>query len=87
MTMEKYEGTALDTSVFEPIDVQPEAEPTPQTDVVEAVEPKPTEVVEPTTPPETKPTDKIVVEGLGEFTIDEIKELKQAGLRQADLRV
>lgn len=81
MSLEKYEGTALDTSNYP--EVQPETEPTTQTEVVETVESKP-EVVETTTPLSTEPTDKIVVEGVGELTIDEIKELKQAGLRQAD---
>ena len=82
MSLENYEGTAIDTSNF--IDeVQPDVEPETevQTEVVETVDPEAPETTEEPAP--TVPA-KINVEGVGEFTPEEIKELKQSGLRQAD---
>lgn len=79
----EYEGTAIDSSVFEEIGEQPEAvteEETPAEEVaVESVDSPEGGAVE-----EEAPNDKIIVDGVGEFTAEELKELKQAGLRQSD---
>ena len=84
---ENYEGTALDTSVFE--EVQPEDSMENQTenmaDETVATEGDPpvgdaateTEVTELT-------PEKYNIEGVGEFTADEIREMRNGGLRQSD---
>lgn len=84
--LENYEGSAIDTEVIE--SVQSVEEPD-QTESGETVEPQVEEAGE-QPPVETEPvveepnSDKVVVDGLGEFTVEELKEWKQAGLRQAD---
>lgn len=80
MSLENYEGTAIDTSVFQEPEVQPIESPE-QTDVVETVEPQVDEGITTNEPPEP---EKINVPGLGEFTADEIKEWRQGNLRQSD---
>lgn len=74
-----YEGTAIDTSIFE--DVQTETEPT-QTTEQSVVEPEDKttgeEIIESSTP------EKYNIEGVGEFTAEEIKEFRSGSLRQAD---
>jgi hypothetical protein len=85
MSLENYEGTAIDTSNFvepDPIEVQPAAEET-QTGVVETVETNTETPVVETTETSTQ-TDRFNIPGLGEFTADEIKEWKNGSLRQAD---
>lgn len=78
MSLQNYEGTAIDTEMFnqEP-DVQPIEEPI-QTDVVETVEPQEGG----TTTPE-EPTS-VNIPGLGEVSFADIKEWKNGNLRQAD---
>ena len=79
MSLENYEGTAIDTSQINP-EVQPIEEPQ-QTDVAETVEPTMNEGNIATEPAEP---ERYNIPGLGEFTADEIKEWKQGNLRQAD---
>ena len=83
MSLENYEGTAIDTSEF--IDVQPVAETEVQTEVAETVVPTETEEVATETPAEETPEiASYDVPGVGKLTADEIKELKQGSLRQSD---
>lgn len=81
MSLENYEGTAIDMSTFE--DIQPTVEPTQTEDVVETVEPTNVEDITTTPEPTNEPT-KYSIDGLGELTAEEIKEFKQGYLRQSD---
>lgn len=80
--MENYTGTAIDPAIFEEIQDNDSVET--QSEVVETdalTEP----YVEDTTT-EAEPTEpvKYNIPGVGEFTADEIKEMKNGGLRQSD---
>lgn len=79
--LENYEGTALDTTMFE-TEVQPVEEPAQTETVVETVEPaiegEPTETVITPTP------TSFNVDGIGEVTAEQIKEWKNGNLRQSD---
>ena len=91
MSLENYEGTAIDTANYvesDAIEVQPAAEEV-QTDVVETVEvdaeTPTTDATETSTETEIfTQTDKFNIPGLGELTADEITEWKNGSLRQAD---
>jgi hypothetical protein len=76
--MENYEGTAIDPSIFE--DGQLETEPT-QTEAVETVE---SEVTPAGDTAESNEPVKYNIDGVGEFTADEIREFKNGSLRQSD---
>lgn len=81
---ENYEGTALDTSEF--TDVQPEdtSDQTENTaDETVAIE---AENVVDDTAEKIESTEPVRynIEGVGEFTADEIKEMKNGSLRQSD---
>lgn len=81
--LENYEGTALDTSILE-LEVQPEGDTEIQTEAGETVEANndatpATEVIE-----ESNEPTVYHVYGVGDFTADEIRELKNSGLRQSD---
>ena len=81
--MENYTGTAIDPEVF--AEVQDNEPADTQTEVVETVEPTETQVGD--TTPEVEPSnepEKYNIPGVGEFTADEIKEMKNGGLRQSD---
>ena len=78
--LEKYEGTALDTSMFQEPEVQPVEEPTQTEQVVETVAPT---TQEPTTEPVATPTT-FNIDGIGEVTADQIKEWKNGNMRQSD---
>jgi len=82
--LENYEGTALDTSLFEE-EVQPTEEPEQTEEVAETVdsyaEESATEEVITDTP--SGPV-KYNIPGIGEVTEDEIKEWRNSGLRQGD---
>lgn len=77
---DKYEGTAIDMETFNSI--QP-VEDAPQTQNAEGVDPQDGGTPATVDKGSTEPV-KFSVEGVGEFTADEIKELKQSGLRQSD---
>lgn len=85
MSFENYEGTALDISE---LDIQPEVDETEQTEEVvdETAATEETDVDSDSTQ-ETEinesPT-KYNIDGVGEFTADEIREMRNSGLRQAD---
>ena len=86
---ENYEGTALDTSMFEEVqpdegtDVQTEtqADETVATEGEPPVDDSANEVIETTEPPAP---ETYHIEGVGEFTADEIREMRNGGLRQSD---
>ena len=84
MNFENYEGTAIDTSAFE--DVQPNVEPTTEpTDNPKDESVLDATIVSETTPaPEPDKPTKFSIDGLGEFTADEVKEWKNGNLRQSD---
>lgn len=87
--LESYEGTALDTSMFvEEQEVQPEGieetqteEPVVETVATEEEPPAGDTTVE---EPELSASQKYNIEGVGEFTADEIREMRNSGLRQSD---
>ena len=84
---ENYEGTALDTSIME--EVQPGDGAETQTEntadetvATEGNSPVSDAAIETKT---TEPTpEKYNIEGVGEFTADEIREMRNSGLRQSD---
>lgn len=78
--LENYEGTALDTSMFQEPEVQPTTEPTQTEQVVETVAPTTQET---TTEPVATPTT-FNIDGIGEVTADQIKEWKSGNMRQSD---
>lgn len=81
--MENYLGTAIDPEVFS--DIQDNEPADTQTEVGETVALTETQVEEPTQ--EVEPSNEPVkynIPGVGEFTADEIKEMKNSGLRQSD---
>lgn len=85
MNFENYEGTALETSMFEEVEpaavenVQTE-EPVVETVVIEENPVDDTTVVN----PEPATPEKYNIAGVGEFTAEEIREMKNGGLRQSD---
>jgi len=82
MSLEGYEGTAIDTSEF--VDVQPVTDTT-ETEVVETADSTvTTEEITTEQPVVEKAITEFDIPGIGKMTIDEIKELKQSGLRQSD---
>lgn len=86
MSLENYEGSAIDTSVLQ--EVQSPVDTTIQTDVVVTADPPTTEVTTPTPPP-TEPEPVVTptefeIPGVGKLTLEEIKEMKQGNLRQSD---
>ena len=79
--MENYTGTAIDPEVFaiqdnEPADTQTEVDETVALDT--QIEESTPEVELPSEP------EKYNIPGVGEFTADEIREMKNGGLRQSD---
>lgn len=78
--LENYEGTALDTSMFQEPEVQPVEEPTQTEQVVETVAPT---TQESTTETVATPTT-FNIDGIGEVTADQIKEWKNGNMRQSD---
>lgn len=81
MSLENYEGTAIDTDVL--YDVEPIEESVQDTDVDASVESEETPAESST---EETPTT-FYVEGIGELTAEEIKEWRSGNLRQSDLNV
>lgn len=87
--LENYEGTALDTSLFtDETEVQPEGIEETQTEepVVETVATEGETPAGDTTVIETEPStpQRYNIDGVGEFTADEIREMRNGGLRQSD---
>lgn len=79
--LENYEGTAIDTSVFEETSQEAEQQTEEVAATVVPQTEEPAEEIateEPTTPSEFD------IPGVGKMTVDEIIELKKSGLRQAD---
>ena len=83
---ENYEGTALDISE---LDIQPESteeeteEVVDETAAVEDVDTDNDSTQEAETEGLSEPV-KYNIDGVGEFTADEIREMRNSGLRQAD---
>lgn len=91
MNLEKYEGTAIDTSVLEEVQspAEPETEvvaetvePVDEGNATETIETVESEVIE-TTDESNTPTE-FDIPGVGKLTVEEIKEMKQGSLRQSD---
>lgn len=90
MDMNEYQGTAIDPEIFRQVEVaEPEQMDANETIATETEENPVSDVANETveepvsTPEPTEPT-KYNIEGVGEFTADELKEWKNAGLRQSD---
>lgn len=84
MEFENYEGTAIDSSVFEAPDEQTTVEPTTETTELD-VNTEETNV-DSSLPNESsnQSANTYNIPGIGEVTADEIIEWKNGGLRQAD---
>lgn len=82
--LENYEGTALDTSEF--ADVQPEDTSEQTEDIVDETVAAETENVVDDSTKETENAEPVRynIDGVGEFTADEIREMKNGSLRQSD---
>ena len=84
--MNNYEGTAIDPAIFE--EGQQNTEPDQTTggnEPVVAPQPSGNEPSTQTEPAQTVTTpEKVTIPGVGDFTIDEIKEFRNGSLRQAD---
>lgn len=78
--LENYEGTAIDTSVLE--ETSQETEQTEE--VTETVVPQTEESAEEIVTEEPVIPTEFDVPGVGKMTVDEIAELRKAGLRQSD---
>lgn len=85
MSLENYEGTAIDTSLLEEVQtiVEPEVDVVETTDIVEddTIEEV---VLEEIIPEETNTITEYDIPGVGKLTAEQIKEMNQGVLRQSD---
>lgn len=89
MSLENYEGTAIDTSMFKD-DVQPNTDPETNDDstIIDDVDPQNSDGLDVDNGGEPNEENQIPsefdIDGIGKVTADEIKEWRNSGLRQSD---
>ena len=84
MSLENYQGTAIDPNMFKDEgQSNTELETKPQIEDGASIEPEDTGAGEPATTPSTTPTE-FEIDGIGKVTAKDIQEWRQGSLRQSD---